>query len=102
MTVIEIPSGKALATVPIGAGVDAVTYDAGTGLIICSNGDGTATIIHQDNANQYAVIKRSIRSGEQKRMPLIIRPKRFISVPLICSQTIRHAFPIVLKCWFTK
>ncbi len=57
MTVIEIPSGKALATVPIGAGVDAVTYDAGTGLIICSNGDGTATIIHQDNPNQYAVIQ---------------------------------------------
>ncbi len=57
MTVIEIPSGKVIATVPIGAGVDAVSYDAGTGLIICSNGDGTATIIHQDNADQYAVVQ---------------------------------------------
>jgi YVTN family beta-propeller protein len=57
MTVIEIPSGKPVSTVPIGAGVDAVTYDAGTGLIICSNGDGTATIIHQDDPDQYAVIQ---------------------------------------------
>ena len=28
MTVLEIPSGKVIATVPIGAGVDAVSYDA--------------------------------------------------------------------------
>jgi YVTN family beta-propeller protein len=57
MTVIEIPSGKAIATVPIGAGVDAVSYDAGAGLIICSNGDGTATIIHQDGPDQYSVVQ---------------------------------------------
>jgi DNA-binding beta-propeller fold protein YncE len=57
MTVIEIPSGKAIATVPIGAGVDAVSYDPETGLIICSNGDGTATIVHQDGPDQYAVIQ---------------------------------------------
>ena len=31
MTVIEIPSGKVIATVPIGAGVDAVSYDRGHG-----------------------------------------------------------------------
>jgi DNA-binding beta-propeller fold protein YncE len=57
MTVLEIPSGKVIATLPIGAGVDAVTYDAATGLIICSNGDGTATIIRQGNPNQYAVVQ---------------------------------------------
>lgn len=57
MSVIEIPSGKVITTVPIGAGVDAVSYDPGTGLIICSNGDGTATIIHQDGPDQYAVIQ---------------------------------------------
>jgi YVTN family beta-propeller protein len=57
MTVIEIPSGKVITTLPIGAGVDAVSYDPGTGLIICSNGDGTATIIHQDSPDQYSVIQ---------------------------------------------
>jgi YVTN family beta-propeller protein len=57
MTVIEIPSGKVITTVPIGAGVDAVSYDPVTGIIICSNGDGTATIIHQDSPDQYSVIQ---------------------------------------------
>jgi YVTN family beta-propeller protein len=57
MTVLELPTGKVIATVPIGSGVDAVSYDAGTGLIICSNGDGTATIIHQDGPSQYVVVQ---------------------------------------------
>jgi DNA-binding beta-propeller fold protein YncE len=57
MTVVEIPSGKVIATVPIGAGVDAVSYDPSTGLIICSNGDGTATIVHQDSPDNYAVVQ---------------------------------------------
>jgi DNA-binding beta-propeller fold protein YncE len=57
MTVVEIPSGKVIATVPIGAGVDAVSYDPVTGLIICSNGDGTATIVHQDSPDKYAVVQ---------------------------------------------
>jgi DNA-binding beta-propeller fold protein YncE len=57
MTVIDISSGKVMSTVPIGGGVDAVSYDIRTGLIICSNGDGTATIIHQDDADHYSVIQ---------------------------------------------
>ncbi len=57
MTVVEIPSGKVIATVPIGAGVDAVSYDPTTGLIICSNGDGTATIVHQESPDNYAVVQ---------------------------------------------
>jgi DNA-binding beta-propeller fold protein YncE len=57
MTVVEIPSGKVIATVPIGAGVDAVSYDPITGLIICSNGDGTATIVHQESPDKYAVVQ---------------------------------------------
>ena len=57
MTVVEIPSGKVIATVPIGAGVDAVSYDPATGLIICSNGDGTATIVRQNGPDNYAVVQ---------------------------------------------
>jgi DNA-binding beta-propeller fold protein YncE len=57
MSVIDISSGKIISTVPIGGGVDAVSYDIRTGLIICSNGDGTATIIHQDDADHYSVIQ---------------------------------------------
>ena len=57
MSVIDIVSGKVISTIPIGAGVDAVVYDAPTGIIFCSNGDGTATIIHQDSPDSYSVVQ---------------------------------------------
>jgi YVTN family beta-propeller protein len=57
MSVVDITSGKVVATVPIGAGVDAVAYDAETKLIFCSNGDGTTTIIKQASADKYDVVQ---------------------------------------------
>jgi len=66
MSVVDLSDGKVIATVSIGTGVDAVTYDIQTGLIICSNGDGTATIIHQDNANTYSVVQTLTTSWKAK------------------------------------
>ena len=57
MSVIDMISGKIIATIPIGAGVDAVAYDAVTKLIFCSNGDATTTIIKQETADKYAVVQ---------------------------------------------
>ncbi len=49
MAVVDIPSFKVVASVPIGAGPDAAGYDPGTGLAFSSNGDGTLTIVKQVN-----------------------------------------------------
>jgi DNA-binding beta-propeller fold protein YncE len=57
MSVLDARSGKIIATLPIGAGVDAVTYDESTGLVFCSNGDGTATIIHQESPDKYVEVQ---------------------------------------------
>jgi DNA-binding beta-propeller fold protein YncE len=57
MSVVDITSGKVVTTIAIGAGVDAVAYDAETKLIFCSNGDGTTTIIKQKSADDYAVVQ---------------------------------------------
>jgi YVTN family beta-propeller protein len=57
VSVVDINTGKVTATLPIGAGVDAVAYDAETKLIFCSNGDGTTTIIKQKSADDYSVIQ---------------------------------------------
>ena len=57
MSVVDINTGKVITTVPIGGGVDAVAYNASTGVIICSNGDGTATIIKQESPDQYSVVQ---------------------------------------------
>ncbi len=57
MTVTDVTTGKVVATIPIGGGVDAVAYDAATNLIFCSNGDATTTIIKQESADKYSVVQ---------------------------------------------
>lgn len=57
MTVVDAKSGKVVATPPIGQGVDANRFDAGTGLVFSSNGDGTLTVVRQDSPDKYTVVE---------------------------------------------
>ncbi len=68
MSVVDIISGKVITTLPIGAGVDAVKYDAANKLIFCSNGDGTATIIQQISADDYKVVQTLNTTYKAKTM----------------------------------
>jgi len=68
MSVVDIATGKVITTVPIGAGVDAVVYDAADKLIFVSNGDGTATIIKQQSADQYSVVQTLSTQPRAKTM----------------------------------
>ena len=55
MAVSDYQSGKVVATLPIGSGVDGAGYDAASGDAFASNADGTFTVIHQESADQYRV-----------------------------------------------
>ncbi|MDB5010433.1 MAG: beta-propeller repeat-containing protein [Mucilaginibacter sp.] len=70
MEVLNITTGKVIATVPIGAGVDAVAYDPATKLIFCSNGDGTTTIIKQESADKYTVVQTLKTQNRAKTLAL--------------------------------
>ncbi|OKS87604.1 YncE family protein [Mucilaginibacter polytrichastri] len=70
MSVVDINTGKVITTVAIGAGVDAVAYDAETKLIFVSNGDGTTTIIKQQNADQYSVVQTLTTQVRARTMTL--------------------------------
>ena len=48
MVMMDSESGKVLASVPIGEGVDGAAFDPGTQLALASCGDGTTTIAHED------------------------------------------------------
>jgi len=54
MTALDGGTGKIIATVPIGSGVDGNGFDAGTGLAFSSNGDGTLTVV-QESSGTYTV-----------------------------------------------
>jgi DNA-binding beta-propeller fold protein YncE len=57
MAISDYQAGKVIATVPIGTGVDGAGFDPALGDAFASNADGTLTVIHQDNADQYRAIQ---------------------------------------------
>ncbi|AMJ66990.1 hypothetical protein AXW84_17300 [Hymenobacter sp. PAMC 26628] len=56
LVVTDSKTGKQVAVLPIGKGVDGVAFDPSTNNIVTSNGSGTFTVIHEDAPNQYTVV----------------------------------------------
>lgn len=57
LVVTDSKTGRQVAVLPIGKGVDGAIFDAATSNIITTNGgDGTLTVIHQDSPTKYTVI----------------------------------------------
>jgi len=57
MTFVDGNSGKVLATVPIGKGVDATRFDPATGYAFASCGEGTITIAHEDSPTKFSAVQ---------------------------------------------
>ena len=57
MTVLDADAGQIVATVPIGAGVDANDFDPATGLAFSSNGDGTLTVARESSPGKFEVVQ---------------------------------------------
>lgn len=57
MVMMDTTSGKVVATVPIGQGVDANAFDPATKLAFASCGDGTVTIAHEDSPDKLTVVQ---------------------------------------------
>ena len=57
MTMLDTESGKVVATVPIGAGVDGCAFDDATRLAFASCGDGTTTIAKEETPEKLTVVQ---------------------------------------------
>jgi DNA-binding beta-propeller fold protein YncE len=57
MEVLDVNSGKVVASLPIGAGVDATAFDGATHLAFSSNGEGTLTIVKEESADKFSVLE---------------------------------------------
>lgn len=57
MAVSDAEAGKVLSTQPIGDGVDAGAFDAGTDLVLMSCGEGVLSIIHEDSPDHYSKLE---------------------------------------------
>jgi YVTN family beta-propeller protein len=70
MVVLDTETGRSVATLPIGDGVDAAAYDPGTALAFASNGDGTLTIVKQDGPDAYHVVENATTQRGARTMAL--------------------------------
>src|SRR5690349_23048585 len=70
MTISDARAGRAIATVPIGSGVDGAAFDPGTGLAFASNGDGTITVVHEDSPTTFHVAGTAITRRGARTMTL--------------------------------
>ena len=63
MVVLDAANGQVLATPVIGQGVDACAFDPGTGFAFASCGDGTLTVVKEENGGFLVVEKLATRKG---------------------------------------
>jgi DNA-binding beta-propeller fold protein YncE len=55
MAVVNADTGKVLATPAIGDGVDATTFDDGTGLAFASCGEGVLSVVREESPEKFSV-----------------------------------------------
>jgi len=70
MAVVDSRSGKTLADVPIGDGVDACDFDPATGFAFASTGDGHLTIIKETSAGKFEVVQTVTTQSSARTMSL--------------------------------
>lgn len=57
MVVLDSQTGKILAKVPIGSGVDGAVFDTSTNSAISSNGEGTLTVVKEVKPGQFEAVQ---------------------------------------------
>jgi len=71
MALMDYTTGKVVSTVPIGAGVDASSFDPGTQLAFSScGGSGTVTIAHEDSPDKLTVVQTLTTEPRARTMTL--------------------------------
>jgi YVTN family beta-propeller protein len=59
MVVVDAESGKVITTLPIGERVDGAAFDPTLKRAYSSNGDGTMTVVQEENANSFKVLENA-------------------------------------------
>jgi DNA-binding beta-propeller fold protein YncE len=56
MAVVDMRTGKVVASPAVGDGVDGAGFDPGSQSAFTSNGEGTITVVHEDTPDKYTVV----------------------------------------------
>lgn len=81
LMIIDATNGKVIDAPTIGDGCDGVVFDATTNNIYTSNGaDGTITVVHEENANQFKVVE-TIATKKGARTITLDKATHFLYLP---------------------
>ena len=80
MAIVDAASGRVLATLPIGRGVDAAAFDPETAFAFSSNGEGTLTVIHEDSPEKFSVVENVPTQKGARTMALDPKTRRVFLV----------------------
>ena len=80
MAVVDMRTGKVVATPAVGSGVDAAGFDPGTQLAFTSNGEGTITVVHEDTPDKYTVVETVPTQRGARTMTVDPRTHRLYTV----------------------
>jgi YVTN family beta-propeller protein len=70
MAVVDADGGKVITTLPIGSGVDATAFDPGLRYAYASNGEGTLTVVHEDEPDKFTVVENVTTQRGARTMAL--------------------------------
>jgi DNA-binding beta-propeller fold protein YncE len=70
MIVLDYDSGAVVAKLPIGLGTDGAGFDPETHLAFSSNGEGTLTVVRQEDGDTYTVIDNVKTQARSRTMSL--------------------------------
>ena len=70
MIVTDSSDGHRVAAVPIGKGPDGAVFDASRALVFSSNGEGTLTIVHEDDPEHFRVVSNLVTQKSARTLAL--------------------------------
>jgi YVTN family beta-propeller protein len=76
MAVVNADTGKVVATLPVGRGVDASAFDPATDLAFTSNGEGTLSVVHEDSPDKFTVVETVQTQAGARTMSLDAKTHR--------------------------
>lgn len=80
MPIVNADDGQVVATLPIGGGVDATAFDAGTGLAFASCGEGVLTVVREDSSGKFSVAENVKTERGARTMAVDERTHRVYTV----------------------
>ena len=90
MAIVNADNGKVVATPAIGDGCDATDFDADRGYAFASAGDGTITVIKEDNADNFSVAQTVTTQKGARTMTLDPKTHQLFTVTANVTGTTRE------------